>query len=1062
MAAPPPAASSLFLRLTNSWKFLSLRSDIDSIILELLGQFSLEKIYSEGDKETYQHLVITLIAQLNAIFHIQRLSLPSENLQVGWYLGFLVSWEVSLRTIEFVLQTVVEGRESLWEVEVLRNKYLAEFLLSALRVLTLHPKAPANQRAKDRRDRFSRIHRSLERVFDSYGGDKSFLLLVCKECTDSLRTDPESLGLPSGLKFEMPNLASELYPLPDCLSSHFISSLVTPNGFQGDWLVQFLALRDISHFVVAASVQYKVNRETRDVRLQASSARSRNAILLALDNMRIPGQLSKSDLISTFSEIFRVILPETPSLIRRISTNSHPDETEIDAIDTLCTKLGDRQVIARVSDREMMHAMSEISRNIALLDDPSGLFRAARPRLYAVNCGSCHMFGDTHLQNLGYTRFPSDLEENSEVKLPAESTCAACGEPITIMREISTIRQTWETLKPLEPNADTINVERHLPTQFQLSPPKLETGMLFNASYSSILASGHATSPRHPSPERSRIIPPTLLSTPVSPGFRLPSDTSRYDLSDSGYGKETLQTDPQRSDSVVSPGPLSPGPLSPGIMSSSGPSQSRVDQSGSSVSFEPVLPSRSRTIPLVAPPDKGKSKWRPKFGSRRESTVGSVDTSSLSSSTLEGQKLEEISLKELINPPKNRARGKGGKIHINVSLSQNSTYALFWNHSSVYVWDIGLSPPVLGRAIATESTCVLAAVTKMHLAYIMGTRGQKLTLRIVNLLQPNVSAVDYRMPSALWCRSIVICPSENYVVVGFDNSTVRLFSTNNSQEPREDHLHIRYHTECKECQPVETVAFSNDGLVLLASTRSPKSGMIQVYLWRFPFLTFEEVSTCRYQVPLHESEDGGISSAIYRSGSGGEDNLICLTSWTQSGTPILVQPQDGNRTDIRTEISNRQTRLGNRIQTAAFSQSGKELGLVNNKGDLYKISNLNSAPMDIKKIATSRELTAKSESFAMSFMTLSDEENIILAWADASKGVGYVKKIPTASGTGSFTPATPNVAQVFNQLPRAIPESPKYELEADSSHPKKEPAELVSPDTPSTFKAMRNTFFSGG
>lgn len=181
---------------------------------------------------------------------------------------------------------------------------------------------------------------------------------------------------------------------------------MTPNGFQGDWLVQFLALRDISHFVVAASVQYVANRETRDVRLQASSARTRNAILLALDNMRIPGQLSKSDLISTFSEIFRVILPETPSLVRRISTNSHPDESELDAIDALCTKLGDRQVIARVSDREMMHGMSEISRNIALLDDPSGLFRASRPRVYAVNCGGCHVFGDTHLQNLGYTRFP--------------------------------------------------------------------------------------------------------------------------------------------------------------------------------------------------------------------------------------------------------------------------------------------------------------------------------------------------------------------------------------------------------------------------------------------------------------------------------------------------------------------------------------------------------------------------------------------------------------------------------------------------------------------------------
>jgi hypothetical protein len=43
--------------------------------------------------------------------------------------------------------------------------------------------------------------------------------------------------------------------------------------------------------------------------------------------------------------------------------------------------------------------------------------------------------------------------------------------------------------------------------------------------------------------------------------------------------------------------------------------------------------------------------------------------------------------------------------------------------------------------------------------------------------------------------------------------------------------------------------------VLLASTRSPRTGMIQIYSWRFPFLDFQELSPCRYHVPLHESED---------------------------------------------------------------------------------------------------------------------------------------------------------------------------------------------------------------
>lgn len=68
--------------------------------------------------------------------------------------------------------------------------------------------------------------------------------------------------------------------------------------------------------------------------------------------------------------------------------------------------------------------------------------------------------------------------------------------------------------------------------------------------------------------------------------------------------------------------------------------------------------------------------------------------------------------------------------------------------------------------------------------------------------------------------------------------------------------------------------------------------------------------------------------------------------------------------------------------------------MVNDKGHLYQISGLNSSPMDIKRIATSKELTAKTESFGMAFMTLPDEEAIVLAWVDASKAIGFVKKIP--------------------------------------------------------------------
>jgi len=359
---------------------------------------------------------------------------------------------------------------------------------------------------------------------------------------------------------------------------------------------------------------------------------------------------------------------------------------------------------------------------------------------------------------------------------------------------------------------------------------------------------------------------------------------------------------------------------------------------------------------------------------------------------------------------KSSSRGKHGK-NINVYLSQNSTHALFWTQPSIHILDVGTSPPSIIRAVSTESTCVLAAITKVHLAYIIGTRDQKLTvsvlllakfslpltpflqLRIVNIVHPSTPVVDYRMSSSPWCKSIAICPKENYVVVGFENSLVRFFKTTNSEQAREDRLHA-HHDECKDCPPVDNLSFSNDGLVLLAETRSPKSGTIQVYAWRFPFLSFQELSTCRYRVPLHESEDNGVSSAIFRSGPANDENLVCITTWTQSGIPILVQPEDGHRSEIKTDLSSRQGRLGSRIQCAAFSPTGKELAMVNEKGHLYQISALNANPMDIRRIATSKELTAKSESFAMAFMSLSDEEAIILAWADSTKAIGYVKKIP--------------------------------------------------------------------
>ncbi|KAK3301455.1 uncharacterized protein B0H64DRAFT_383635 [Chaetomium fimeti] len=1005
MAAPTP--SSLFLRLVNTWRLLALRSDVDDIVLELLGRFSLEKIYAgAADRDAYQHLVITLLAQLKAIFDLQRLTIPSDTTHVGWYLGFLVSWEVALRSVELALQTVAEGREYLWEHRQLRDRYLAEFLLSALRVLTLHPKAPANQRTRDRRERFARIHGTLERVFDSYPGPKSFLLEVCKEVTGQLHIDPDALALPSRFRSELPPLTSELYPLPPCLQTASVSELAPPNGF-GNWLAQFLALRDVSQFVIAASIQYAANGETRDMRLQASSARARNAVLTALDNLRTPPHLSRVEMVAAFSTPFRIILPDTLDLSRRDAFGSRVDECELDALDSLGTKLKERQITHRVSDREMVHNVSQIVRNLLLQDDPGGSFAPTRPGLYVVNCPGCHLTGASQLRSLGI-QLPLDPVTTAEIRLPQNSTCVTCSEAVTIAREVPTVRQTWELVESLRPDADTINVERHLPTQFQLGPPKqTETGGLFTPGYGSNVPNishekprqpeshgpSHPTKPEPPSPMLGDTGSTGYLgpispesSSPYQPPRHLRSEPSRPDVS-LNHGKKALEEMEHTFAHLDASFLTDPPPFSrdsPALRRQMG-----VDETPSIHT--------PRTIPLATSVEKGKSRWKLKFtGSKKAPAGASGDSSSLSSTALEAQRLEEISLSGLLSAQKGHIRGKHSK-NINVHLSHSSALALFWTQLLIHVWDVSTSPPTMVRAIMSESTCILAAVARMRLAYIIGTRDQRLTLRIVSLSQPTEPVVEYRIPSSLWCKSIAIDKQENYVVVGFENATVRFFNARNPDQPREDRLHAVLHQNCRGCPSVDTLTFSNDGLVLLASTRNPKTGLIQTYSWRFPFHAFQELTTCRYPVPLHESEDNGVSSALFRPGLDGEENLVCITTWTQSGTPVLIQPQDGYRSEIRTDMSGRHSKLGNRVQCAAFSPSGKELVMVNDKGHVFQVSNLNSSPMDVRRIASSRELTTKSDSFAMSFMSLSDEEYIVLAWADPSRAAGWIRKIPTVS-----------------------------------------------------------------
>lgn len=157
---------------------------------------------------------------------------------------------------------------------------------------------------------------------------------------------------------------------------------------------------------MGASIQYAANGESRQVGLQSQSARSRNAVFNALDLLRMPSHLQKLDLLATFSDTFRIILPDTLHLSRRGSEESLVDEAELDILAMLCSKLSERQVVQRVSDKVLVHGVAEITRNIALLDDPTGQARSLHPRLFVVNCNLCHMVGESQMRLLQNIKMP--------------------------------------------------------------------------------------------------------------------------------------------------------------------------------------------------------------------------------------------------------------------------------------------------------------------------------------------------------------------------------------------------------------------------------------------------------------------------------------------------------------------------------------------------------------------------------------------------------------------------------------------------------------------------------
>jgi hypothetical protein len=309
-----------------------------------------------------------------------------------------------------------------------------------------------------------------------------------------------------------------------------------------------------------------------------------------------------------------------------------------------------------------------------------------------------------------------------------------------MVREVSLARYTWEHLKPLSPNVEVINAERHLPSQFLLAPLRFDQPRR---------DSGTASGPSSPPPFGFSGFPQGRANAPrAEPWVDSPPPLGNRRMS---------ETPPPR---TVRPAAGDP-PFSADSVGGFEPLSKTTTVTHTSSSSSGGI----RTLSPPATSDKSRSKWKSRFTTAKKETRDHADSSSLSSATLESQKLEEIDLKSLCRRGKHSAGGKFAQ-HVKVSLSQDSTYSLFWSQSSIQIWDVSTCPPSFKDTISTDGFCILAGVTGTHVAYMTGDRDRKQTVSfpaprcddryLIHLYAPAVDpkyGPDIRTPSRVSRRS---------------------------------------------------------------------------------------------------------------------------------------------------------------------------------------------------------------------------------------------------------------------------------------------------------------------
>lgn len=314
-----------------------------------------------------------------------------------------------------------------------------------------------------------------------------------------------------------------------------------------------------------------------------------------------------------------------------------------------------------------------------------------------------------------------------------------CEEPVTLARELPLARKVWELLSPLRVNPDSVNAERHLSNSFQFDPPGVEPHEMF--TYSSYAADIVGNVPLTADPDLGMTPPGSRMANEAAPSMIESSNMSlgpTYSSSGKNYSLLS-HIRPMITAATSAVQQDMPPEISPG---SSHSQQGRETSEFSYASID-ELSSRKMSIPeqphialpdyhkLSSSPDKSRPRWKvplPFTSAKRPLPTVSGETSSISSNQVDEQPMEEIPIKDLLGAGLRASARTRAVAGIHVAVSQSSSYALLWSHSTLQLWDLSTSPPSLERTISTESTCILAAVGRKYVAYVMGSRDQKLTV----------------------------------------------------------------------------------------------------------------------------------------------------------------------------------------------------------------------------------------------------------------------------------------------------------------------------------------------